>query len=209
MRLRSRFMFGRKRDTAQTQPAEGTAAEHDPQAPKGRPTPSRKEAESARKSSIRTPKNTKEGKQAARERDREERARTRAGMMAGDERYMPARDRGPARKFVRDYVDSRFTLAEFFIFVAIGVILLGFINNPALQWYISMGFFLFTTLIVLDLVIMLFQMNRRARAEFPDKAERKGITLYAALRVLQFRRLRLPPPRVNRRGLPIEPKTKK
>ena len=201
-------MFGRKRDTAQTQPAEVAPAEHDPQAPKGRPTPSRKEAESARKSSIRTPKNTKEGKKAAREREREDRARTRAGMLAGDERYMPARDRGPARKFVRDYVDSRFTLAEFFIFIAIGVILLGFINNPALQWYISMGFFLFTTLIVLDLVIMLIQMNRRASREFPDKAERKGITLYAALRVLQFRRLRLPPPRVNRRGLPIEPKTK-
>lgn len=201
-------MFGRKRETAQTEVLDTAAGEHNPQAPKGRPTPSRKEAESARKSSIRTPKNTKEGKKAARERDREERARKRAGMLAGDERYMPARDRGPVRKFVRDYVDSRFTLAEYFIFVAIGVIALGFINNPALQWYISMGFFIFTTLIVLDLLIMLIQMNRSAAKEFPDKAERKGITLYAALRTLQFRRLRLPPPRVTRRGLPVTPKTK-
>ncbi len=215
-RLRSVIMFGRKSSEARAQPSapadSASGHEHDPQAPKGRPTPSRKEAEQARKSTIRAPKGgkrTKEGKKAARERDREDRARSRAGMLAGDERYMPARDRGPARKFARDYVDSRFTLAEYFIFVAIGVILLGFINNPAIQWFVSMAFFLFTTLIVLDLIIMLIQLNRNAAKEFPEKSERKGITLYAALRVLQFRRLRLPPPRVTRRGLPVVPKNKK
>ncbi|MCX6433765.1 MAG: DUF3043 domain-containing protein, partial [Actinobacteria bacterium] len=48
----------------------------------------------------------------------------------------------------------------------------------------------------------------RAKAVFPDAADRKGITLYAVLRTLQLRRLRLPPPRVRRGGAPVTPKTK-
>ena len=86
--------------------------------------PSRKDAEAARKQQLKIPKDPKAAKAAARERDRDARATARAGMMAGDERYLPARDKGPARAFTRDFVDSRFTVAEFFIFVAVAVLVL-------------------------------------------------------------------------------------
>ncbi|MGA0221586.1 MAG: DUF3043 domain-containing protein, partial [Candidatus Nanopelagicales bacterium] len=82
----------------------------DPRAPKGRATPSRKEAEAARKQGLRASsrgRTTKEGKKASREAEREARSRQRAGMMVGDERYMPARDRGANRRFVRNFVDAR------------------------------------------------------------------------------------------------------
>ena len=197
-------MFGRKPSPAAEEPTAPVGEEQDPRSPKGRPTPSRKEAEAARKQQLKIPKDPKAAKKAARERDREARAAARAGMMAGDERYLPARDQGPARAFTRDFVDSRFTVAEFFIFVAIAVLVLGFIRNQAVQSFVSLAFFAFTAVIVIDTLILLWTLNKRAKEQFPDKADRKGITLYAMLRTLQLRRLRLPPPRVRRGGAPIQ-----
>jgi hypothetical protein len=197
-------MFGRKQTPDAEEPSVPVTEDHDPRSPKGRPTPSRKEAEAARKQQLKIPKDPRAAKKAARARDREARATARAGMLAGDERYLPARDRGPARAFTRDFVDSRFTVAEFFIFVAIAVLVLGFIRNQAVQSFVSLAFFAFTAVIVIDTVILLWSLNKRAKEKFPDKADRKGITLYAMLRTLQLRRLRLPPPRVRRGGAPIQ-----
>jgi hypothetical protein len=197
-------MFGRKPSPAAEEPAVAVGEELDPRSPKGRPTPSRKEAEAARKQQLKIPKDPKAAKKASRERDREARAAARAGMMAGDERYLPARDRGPARAFTRDFVDSRFTVAEFFIFVAIAVLVLGFVRNQQVQSFVSLAFFAFTAVIVIDTLILLWTLNKRAKEQFPDKADRKGITLYAMLRTLQLRRLRLPPPRVRRGGAPVK-----
>lgn len=200
-------MFGRKQNPSEPGPSPDEAvAPEDPRAPKGRPTPSRKDAEAARKQQLRIPKDPKAAKKAARERDRAERTRARAGMMAGDERFLPRRDQGPAKAFTRDFVDSRFTVAEFFIFVAIAVLVLGFIQNPAIQSFVSLAFFAFTAVIALDTIILLVSLNRKAAKEFPNKADRKGITLYAILRALQLRRLRIPPPRVKRGGKPVNPR---
>ena len=196
-------MFGRKRTPDEDTSPATAAEEADPRSPKGRPTPTRKEAEAARKQQLKIPKDPKAAKKAARERDREARARARAGMLAGDERYLPARDRGPAKAFTRDFVDSRFTVAEFFIFVAIAVLVLGFVQNQQVQSFVSLAFFAFTAVIVMDTAILLFSLKRKAREKFPDPKDRKGITLYAMLRTLQLRRLRLPPPRVRRGGAPI------
>jgi hypothetical protein len=191
-------MFGRKQPPAPDAPLGGddSSLPEDPQARKGRPTPSRKEAEAARKQQLRIPKDPKAAKKAARERERAERGKARAAMMAGDQ--------GAAKSFTRDFVDSRFTVAEFFIFVAIAVLVLGFIQNPALQSFVSLAFFAFTAVIALDTIILLVTLNRRAAQKFPDKKDRRGITLYAILRALQLRRLRIPPPRVRRGGAPIE-----
>ena len=39
-------------------------------------------------------------------------------MQTGDERNMPAKDRGPVRRFIRDADDARWNLGEFFLPVA-------------------------------------------------------------------------------------------
>lgn len=200
--------FPKLKKSASVQPDAGVQApSDDPRAPKGRATPSRKEAEAARKQGLRASsrgRGTKGGKKAGREAEREARARQRAGMMMGDERYMPARDRGANRRFVRDFVDARITVAEYFIFIAIAVLLLGFIQNPALQSFISLAFFAVTALIIIDTTILLIQLNIRAKKEFPDQSDRRGLKLYAVMRALQLRRLRLPPPMVTRGGKPIK-----
>ena len=199
-------MFGRKKDEPASTPVElEHESEHDPRSPKGRPTPSRREAEQARKQQLRIPKDPKAARKAGRERDREDRAKARAGMAAGDQRYLPARDQGPARAWTRDFVDSRFTAAEFFIFVAVAVLVLGFIRNTIVQQWVSIAFFAFAVLIVVDTAILIFTLQRKARVLFPDPVDRKGLTLYAILRALQLRRLRMPRPRVKRGGAPINP----
>lgn len=195
-------MFGRgKRAEPVTAAEEPEANPHG----KGRPTPRRRDAQAARKEQLRTPKDSRGARRASRDRDREQRSKSRAAMMAGDERYFPLRDQGPARAFTRDFVDSRFTIAEFFIFFAIIVLALGFAPQQY-QQYSSLGFFALTLVIAVDTTILLISLNIAAKKEFPNKADRKGITLYAALRVLQLRRLRLPKPRVKRGGAPVTPK---
>jgi Flp pilus assembly protein TadB len=200
-------MFGRKPKPVEETPAEEATSPVDPTGAKGRPTPTRREAEAARKQNLRIPKDPKEAKKAAREREREERAKSRAAMMAGDERYLPARDKGPAKAFTRDFVDSRFTLAEYFIFFAIIVLVLGFVRNQFIQTWVSVAFFAVTALIAVDTIVLVLQLRSRAKKEFPNAADRKGISLYAVLRTLQLRRLRLPPPRVRRGGMPVVPKS--
>ena len=189
-------MFGQKKSSPAAE--ETPTAPSGPGAPKGRPTPSRKEAEAARKATVRAPRGTKEGKKAAREADRLARARQREGMLAGDPRFLPARDQGPVRAYVRDFVDGRYTVAEYFIFMALVVLVLGFVPNVAVQQFVSLAFFMVSALILIDTIILLVQLHIRLKKEFPNKSDRRGVTLYALMRVLQYRRLRMPKPRVKR-----------
>jgi hypothetical protein len=196
-------MFGRKQAPVETTPenVDSTAAG------KGRPTPSRKEAEAARKQSLKLPKDPKAARKAARDRDRDARAQQRAALMAGDERALPARDQGPVKRYVRDFVDSRFTIAEYFIFVALGVLVLGFVPNPVVQLAVSISWMALIALVAFDEIFLLVRLNMALRKRFPDKAERKGALWYAGLRTLQLRRFRLPPPRVRRGDTPEEPRS--
>ena len=85
------------------------------EAGKGRATPSRKEAEAARKKQMKTPMTRKE--QAKRERAAREEIRAQAArrLKTGDDRYLPAREQGPVRRFTRDYVDRRRNVAEYLL----------------------------------------------------------------------------------------------
>ena len=198
-------MFGRRETPVDPQPLD--PADGSPASGKGRPTPSRKEAEAARKQALKAPKDPRAARRAARGRDRAARAQQRAALMAGDERALPARDQGPVRRYVRDYVDSRFTIAEYFIFVALAVLVLGFIPNPVIQFAVSISWMVLIALVAFDELFLLVRLNSALRKRFPDKAERKGALWYSGLRTLQLRRFRLPPPRLRRGETPEEPRT--
>lgn len=179
-----------------------------PTAGKGHPTPSRKEAEAQRKQTLKVSSDPKAAKKAARARAAEERNANRTALMAGDERALPPRDAGPVRKYIRDYVDGRFAAAELFMPLAIIVLVAGFLpwqswGLPNAQGYVSLMWMALTLFIVVDTTVLLLRMNAKLKATWPDQAERKGATFYALIRVLQLRRLRLPPPRVRRNGQPV------
>ena len=189
--------------------AENTVAESVPTdvSGKGRATPSRRDAEASRKQSLKVPKDPKAAKAAARERDRQARADARAGIMVGDEKHLTARDRGPVRRYVRDFVDSKFSVAEYFIFIAVGILVLGFIPNSQISAVVSIAWFVVLMLVIVDTGSVLFRLHRALRGYFPNAQDRKGVSLYAVLRLLQMRRLRLPKPQV-RRGTPAPPPTR-
>jgi hypothetical protein len=176
---------------------------------KGRPTPKRKEAESARKQGITVPKDPKAARRAARERDREARAKSRAGLMAGDPAYFPRRDAGPVKAQVRDYIDRRRTVGEFFVPFAFVVLLMGLINNPTVQATVVYVWTSVLLLVVLDTILVGILLGRSLRKDYPDKSDRKGAVSYGVLRALQLRRFRIPPPRIKAGGQPVTPKVKK
>jgi hypothetical protein len=169
--------------------------QRDPQAPKGRPTPKRSEAQSARRKSATTPTDRKSAAKQAREARRVDLAKQREALAGGDERYLPARDKGPVRRFVRDYVDSRYRVAEFFLPLAVVILILSIVgslqNLSLLLWLVVI------VGIVVDSIVTVVLLRRQLRTRFPDK-NTKGTTAYALMRSLQMRRLRLPKPQVGR-----------
>jgi hypothetical protein len=176
---------------------------------KGRPTPKRKESESARKQGISVPKDPKAARRAARDRDREARAKSRAGLMAGDPAYFPRRDAGPVKAQVRDYIDRRRTVGEFFVPFAFVVLLMGLVNNPTVQATVVYVWTSVLLLVVLDTILVGILLGRSLRKDYPEKSDRKGAVSYGVLRALQLRRFRIPPPRIKAGGAPITPKIKK
>jgi Protein of unknown function (DUF3043) len=167
---------------------------------KGVPTPTRAEREAARKRPL-IPNDRKEAAKQARAKQAEARERARIGMAAGDDRYLPARDRGPQKKFVRDYVDARFSIGEVLIPVMFAVILLTLLPDPQVQTIGILALWAFFLVAILDVVILGFILTRKLTAKFgADKVER--VRWYAAMRALQLRPLRLPKPQVKRRQYP-------
>ncbi|MFI8994779.1 DUF3043 domain-containing protein [Streptomyces sp. NPDC053542] len=170
----------------------------DPQAPKGRPTPKRSQAQSQRRTRAQSaPANRKEAVKAQREARRADMARQREALAKGDERYLPARDKGPVRRFARDYVDSRWCVAEFFLPVAVIILVLTMVRVPQIQSIALILWLVVILLIVLDSIAIWIGLTKRLKEKFPNE-NLKGVKPYALMRTLQMRRLRLPKPQVKR-----------
>lgn len=167
---------------------------------KGAPTPSRAQQEAARKRPL-VPNDRKEAARQARAKQAEARERARVGMAAGDERYLPMRDRGPQKKFVRDYVDARFSIGEVLIPVMFLVILLTLVPSYEVQTIGILALWAFFIVAVVDVIVLGFILTRKLKAKFgEDKVEK--VRWYAAMRALQLRPLRLPKPQVKRGRYP-------
>ncbi|MEV0114839.1 DUF3043 domain-containing protein [Streptomyces sp. NPDC050844] len=169
----------------------------DPEAPKGRPTPKRSEAQTQRRSVANTPVTRKEAAKRQRSERRVQMDKQRQALASGDERYLPARDKGPVRRFARDFVDSRFCIAEFFLPLAVIILVLSMVRIPQLQNIALLLWLVVIVLIILDSVTTAFRLKKRLAERFPDESK-KGAVAYALMRTLQMRRLRLPKPQVKR-----------
>ncbi|MGQ0777866.1 MAG: DUF3043 domain-containing protein [Pseudonocardiales bacterium] len=174
---------------------------------KGRPTPSRREAEARKRGPAPPPpKNQREALRRMRGSKLERRqaaAVRRERMMAGDEKYLLPRDRGPVKAYVRDLVDSRRNIAGLFMPLALLVVLVILVPSPVVQQYVSLLSMAMLITMITEGVVLGRIINRRVRERFPDiSVSRVGLGLYAMTRATQLRKLRVPKPRVGR-GAPI------
>ena len=164
---------------------------------KGRPTPSRKEAEAAARARAKAaPRTRKEQARAQRQSRAESSQKVRQAMKTGDERYFMPRDKGPERRFVRDFVDSRFSFIELMIPLLIVSMILGYSGNPAMANLSSLVLMATIVLIVLDMVFLRLRLRRELEARFPGETH-KGTTYYAITRALQMKFMRLPKSQVK------------
>jgi hypothetical protein len=186
-----------KAPVADKAPVTDSKQPRDPQAPKGRPTPKRSEAQSQRRSVANTPTTRKDAAKRQREERRAALERQRQALAGGDERYLPARDKGPVRRFARDFIDSRFNVAEFFLPMAVVILVLSVVRVAALQNFALLLWLVVIVLIVLDSIFSAFRLKKRLNERFLDQ-NRRGAIPYALMRSLQMRRLRLPKPQVKR-----------
>ncbi|WP_439593104.1 DUF3043 domain-containing protein [Microbacterium sp.] len=183
-------------------PSEGTTLNGVPVGPtgKGRATPSRAEQEAARKRPL-VP-DTKEAKARARADLNAQREKARVGMAAGDDKYLPARDKGPQRKFVRDFVDAGFHLGEAVMPAMVVVIIATFVPVVGIQYWAFVALWIFILFVIGDMVITSIRVKRAAKEKWGDRVE-KGLGWYAAMRSIQMRFLRLPKPQVKRGQRPV------
>ncbi|NKY12222.1 DUF3043 domain-containing protein [Cellulomonas hominis] len=166
---------------------------------KGRPTPKRKVAEAANRRPL-VPTDRKAAAKEARAAQRVERDRQYAAMQTGDEKYLPAKDKGAVRRYVRNYVDARWSLGELFLPVAIVMLLANMILtswNPDVAFLGLVVLYLFIVAMVVDVVIMWRRLRKRLIAKFGDDAIQRGLMMYSVTRVFQIRRARLPKPQVK------------
>jgi hypothetical protein len=164
----------------------------------GQATPKRRE--NLRRTVEPAPANRKEALKRMRERERAERVEARKGMLAGDERYLLPRDRGPERALVRDIVDSRRTIGSWFFGVTFIVMMIGFTRSFIPQVYLASNllFLLFAAATVVDSVLICRQVRKLVRERLPKTQQRMGsLYFYAVMRALSFRFIRTPKPRVK------------
>lgn len=163
---------------------------------KGRPTPKRKEKTVKPGASL-APARTKEEKRAAKAEARVQRLAQRNAFMRGDESALPARDRGPVRKYVRNIVDARINVGEYFLPFIFLVLLVSMTRNQTVAILSILMMYVIMFIAIIDGWFLGRRIKKRVSEKFPNEST-KGLALYGFLRSTQMRRMRAPKPLVKR-----------
>lgn len=167
---------------------------------KGRATPTRKQKEAARKRPL-VANDRAERRRREREAGNAERERARIGMANGEQKYLPIRDRGPQRKFVRDYVDARWSVGELLLPIIVFFFITSFFPPESVVQLIGFAVMWFVLLVsIIDAVIVGGILKKKLIAKFGSAD--KGSRFYAAMRMVYFRQMRLPKAQVKRGEYP-------
>jgi hypothetical protein len=166
---------------------------------KGRPTPTRREREAANRRPL--VGGSAEDRKAARARLNGEREKARVGMANGEERYLPAKDRGEQRRYIRDYIDARWGIGEAMMPVMLIVLLTAFVGAAA-QSFSLLLIWAFVALFAIDCIVCWFLLRRRITAKWGEGSLQSRTFWYIVSRSFQMRFLRLPKPQVKRGQYP-------
>ncbi|WP_247826191.1 DUF3043 domain-containing protein [Arthrobacter antioxidans] len=195
-------MFGRNKEAPSAQEAVDSAS-RTPEAQraqgKGAPTPKRSVQQAARKRPL-VPNDRKAARDQSRTTVRDERAKMRRALDTDDERYLPLRDKGPNRRYIRQFVDARVNIGEFLMIAALVFVILSFFQSLAVQSAVLMAFWVLIVAVILDCVLLRRKLRKKLNEKFGSPNQ--GDLWYGITRALQLRRLRLPKPQVRRGQYP-------
>lgn len=173
--------------SAEPQAPEPQPAPVTPGSRKAAPTPTRREAEAARRQRLNPSLSPKEAKR--RQRDAQYTARQKA---------FAAQESQPARELMRDHIDTRFNPAEFALPILLAIMAATLIPGLQqwIQWflYASWAYILF---MVLDAWVMWRRFKTLLAERLPGTPLR-GLFMYGFNRQMTFRRWRQPPARLKR-----------
>lgn len=169
---------------------------------KGHATPTRKESEAARKRPL-VAGDPKVARQKQREHQNELYALQRQAMETGDprlEKYLAQRDRGPVRRFSRDYVDARYSFGELFLPIAFLILIAMMIGGryPDLAMALTAIMYALVLLGLLDALVMVWFLKRRLKDNFAEEEIPRWTGIYAFQRAFMVRRFRMPRSLVKR-----------
>jgi hypothetical protein len=160
---------------------------------KGRATPSRKEAEAARRGRPTARSgDPKEAKAQAREERRQKSQSYRDAMMSGDVSRLPPRERAPERVLARDVVDRRRNFGPIFLCL----LLLNFASSivPSTAVRIVATYLLMFGLLVFALDSVLLTRTVSATVQERHPGSDVKVRVYAIQRALLPGRFRMPRP---------------
>jgi hypothetical protein len=132
---------------------------------KNRPTPKRRDQEAARKRPL-VVSDRKAARDGERTRRREAQLKQRAAMVSGDDTHLPVRDKGPVRRYIRDFVDARWNLGEFLLPVMVLVLALSFFRSPLIFATVSIGVYVLIFVSALDAFLMWRKLKKRLVEKF-------------------------------------------
>lgn len=170
---------------------------------KGKPTPKRRDQEAAhQRALVLDPKASSKDK---REKARTQRAKEQQALLTGDERNMPAEHRGPQKRFMRDFIDARTGLGEYLMPASILFVLVSlfFNGNTNVGGWIILGFYVLVFVTLGETFWAMRSLRALTTKKFPSTPMPRGWRIYAAGRMLNLRRLRVPRPLVKRGEFPV------
>jgi hypothetical protein len=179
------------------------------QAGKGRPTPKRSAAEANRYRTVtgsttsgrgpaKAPDPRRKATPEEKAKARDDRDRQIQAMRKGEEWALGPRDRGPAKRLARDYVDAHRRPMEFYMYALIVLIIALFAgkSSKALGNYMQIFLLVIIVVIVVDAWLLRRSILKVVHERMPKESTR-GLAFYAIMRALQLRRFRTPAPHLK------------
>lgn len=152
------------------------------------PTPTRREAEAARMERLHPTLSRKEQRKADRQAKFESQAEAWEKV-----------ESSPERVLLRDYVDARWTVAEFMMpaMILIMALMMVTMSNPLLSSYIALSLWVILLFAIIN-IWMMWRGYKKLLAERVPNATTRGLLMYMINRAMMIRRFRRPAPRINR-----------
>ena len=176
---------------------------------KGRPTPRRKDQQAKNLHPV-VPKDRAAAKREARAARDAAWERQNKAMVTGEEKYLPSREKGPIKRYIRDYVDARFNLGEYFMPLIFVLLIISFGFSSLLPHYPLVSFYTvlvmngYLLLAIADAVWCWARLRRRLNEKFgQERVKDEGtIFFYVMSRCFMLRRWRRPAALVKRGQYP-------